>query len=191
MTPDHLSPQLNHEKWKNQLNERPFLGPLKVGSHVRNVSEIIDIWGFIDHYSRNNSEPEYVGLVGSRQVGKIYWNHSKLKRYWGHELSEKSIAYLASNLPILGANIDGRDVLPIPEFEQYVDMSPPSANEFYYDVDIVLVQDKNSRPLDVKRRIGEKSGTLIEIFAISSRILIENSYKEIQEYFLNSQRISR
>jgi len=191
MNPDQFRPSIAHERWLGQLKERPYLGQLKAGLHARNEAEIRDVWKCIDRYANQYSQPKYVGLVGSRQVGKIYWNQNKLRKYWGHELSEQSIEYIANNIAVLGASIDGRDVLPIPEFKEYADMSPPTANQFYYDFDILLVQDKNDRPLDFNRWTGEESGTFIEIFAISSTILIENSYNEIQEYFLNSQRISR
>ena len=108
MTPDRLQPSSEQDQqWERILNERPILGQLQTAKHVRNQYEIDDTWDFIDEFSGRYSHPEYIGLVGSRQVGKIFWSEEKLINIWKHSISKDSLVYLHKEILRLDKNFDG------------------------------------------------------------------------------------
>ena len=131
MTPDRI--QRNFEspfEWEKILNERPVLGKLQTGKHVRNQHEIDDTWDFVDDFSARYCKLEYIGLLGSRQVGKIFWSEDKLMNRWKHSISVDSLAYLHKEILRPDVDFDGRKIPPIQEYHQLEADSLPRLNEF-------------------------------------------------------------
>jgi len=164
------------------ISERPVLGDLTTGYHIRNEQEARDIWYFLHTYP----PLEYIGLTGSRRVGKIYMGEQRLIKNFP-SLFEADMVQFASKIPSLFENIHGNTCFNFTDIHGEQQSIP--ARQFMYDIDIVVVPKNHAAANEWKNMIGSYSGINIDVFTIPKQELSKQNSSWFNRIFYSSQRI--
>lgn len=165
------------------IDERPALERLEVGYHLRNQAEESDIVNLL----QESGGRLYAGLAGSRKVGKVFFSDRRLDDKCLGVIPLDVLEELRKSLPTMVRNIDGRDPLPMPALQRCFTRVIP-ANEFFYDIDLVVVPESPDIEYSWRRHVGKSSGTPIDVFTFSHKIMqsLKGSHGET---FMSSLRL--
>lgn len=167
------------------ISERPVMQALRVGYHVRNEAEALDVLDLLNKYV---PERQYTGLVGSRLAGIIVHSERRLRAKYSRDMTLATIRGIRREWPIVAATIDGRRPLILPTVRHEKIANRP-ANKFFYDIDVVVVPRQfNGEPI-YETEPGDRSGTKIEIFIVPSQRLLTEGDPFFPSIFFNSERL--
>ena len=163
------------------LHSRPALPQLKVGFQVRNIAEIHDLSALVGKIPHM----QYVGLAGSRQVGKILIPREKLPKTVTDPLPEPLVEEILDRLTRIVGLVHGcARIAHRPARHTPV----PAVNAFMYDMDVVVVPEDPRAVSSVEPRIGVRSGTHFDLITVSEDALTRSD-GFFRSAFLNSRRL--
>jgi len=167
------------------ISERPVMQALRIGYHIRNEAEALDVLDLLKKYV---PERQYTGLVGSRLAGIIVHSERRLRIAYKGDMTLNTIRGLRREWPLVAATADGRLPLMLPTVSHSKIANRP-ANKFFYDIDVVAVPKQfNGEPI-YETEPGDRSGTKIEIFIVPPQRLLSEGHPFYPSIFLNSERL--
>lgn len=169
---------------QEQIWNRPKLGELEVGRHIRNPDEAADLW---DLLKRLFPDWLYVGLAGGRQAGKIFCHAERIHRENKRKIPMPAAIRIAYEMPRLARNIDARNTVIVPG--AHIRGSMPKAGTFIYDIDAVVVPREFTAQSTALGELGKRSGTLLNIIVASPESILRSPVKFFRDVFRNSQAI--
>lgn len=163
------------------LYSRPTLAALTVGFHVRNEEEVHDLADLVKGVPKRR----YVGLAGSRQVGKILIPREKLPQTVTNSLPEPVVDQILERLSRIFGKVHGCSrIVSRPARHTHI----PAVNAFMYDVDVIVVPEDPHAVSFVEPRTGVRSGTHFDLFTVSEDALTRSD-GFFRSAFLNSRRL--
>lgn len=167
------------------IAERPVLPALRVGYHLRNEAEALDLFDLLNRYV---PQRWFTGLAGSRLAGVIIHSERRLMMKYQHDMPVEIIRGIRREWPVVAATADGRMPLQLPTV-RHEKLENRPANAFFYDIDAVVIPKRFDGEPVYETEIGERSGTKIEVFIVSPQRLLEGGHPFYPSIFLNSQRL--
>lgn len=167
------------------IAERPVMQALRMGYHVRNEAEALDLLDLIHLFAPDRI---YAGLAGSRRVGKIAHSEEKILRKFKGDMPLKIIREIVKAWPQVAATADGRLPLELPGIRHF-ELSWRPANQFFYDLDAVVVPKQFDAESIYQSQPGARSGTRMDIFIVSQQKILEPGSVFYAPAFFNSERL--
>lgn len=170
---------------KSLIAERPMLTTLRVGYHLRNEEEALDLLDVLNKYVPQRM---YTGLAGSRRAGIIVHSERRLTLKYQRDMSPETISGIRREWPQVAATLDGRLPLQLPTVRHPKIANRP-AGDFFYDIDVSVVPAQFDGEAVYETEKGLRSGTKIEVFIVPVRSLLAGDHPFYTSVFYNSERL--
>lgn len=167
------------------IAERPILPALRMGHHIRNKAEALDLFDLLNAYVPDRW---CTALAGSRLAGIIVHSERRLMMKYRNVMDAETIRGIRREWPMVAATVDGRMPLRLPTV-RHEKLENRPANAFFYDIDAVVIPRRFDGEPAYETAIGERSGTKIEVFIVPPERLLAGGHPFYPSIFLHSQRL--
>ncbi len=170
---------------RTMISERPVLQSLRIGYHLRNEAEALDLLDILKKYA---PERQFTGLLGSRTAGIIVHSERRLRMKYANEMSLKTIRGIRREWALVASTADGREPLMLPTV-RHERLANRKANSFFYDIDVVAVPRQFSGAPSYETEEGSRSGTKIELFIVTPERILAGGHPFYPSKFFHSERL--